>query len=274
VPELPEVETVRTQLAPGLAGRTFRSVRIFDERLTRPVDPRVVEAQLEGERVDAVERRGKNLIVRFDSGLVLLVHLRMTGSFLIAHGDELPADAHRRGVVRLDDGSDVAYRDVRRFGTWLVLEQDEAEEYLAQRLGEEPLSPRFTTRELTRRLAGRRAPVKAALLDQRAVAGIGNIYADEGLWYAHVHPFRPAGELAAHEIAAVRRGVRRALRVGIRRQGATLSDYRAPNGARGTMQDEFKVYGREGEPCLRCGTLIVKTRVAGRGTAFCPGCQR
>jgi formamidopyrimidine-DNA glycosylase len=116
--------------------------------------------------------------------------------------------------------------------------------------------------------------VKAALLDQRAVAGIGNIYADEGLWYAHVHPFRPAGELAAHEIAAVRRGVRRALRVGIRRQGATLSDYRAPNGARGTMQDEFKVYGREGEPCLRCGTLIVKTRVAGRGTAFCPGCQR
>jgi formamidopyrimidine-DNA glycosylase len=274
VPELPEVETVRTQLAPVLAGRTFRSVRILDERLTRPVDPRLVEAQLEGERVGAVERRGKYLIVRFDSGLVLLVHLRMTGSFLIAHGDELPDDVHRRAVVRLDDGSEVAYRDVRRFGTWLALEHDEAEEYLAQRLGEEPLSPRFTTRELTRRLAGRRAPVKAALLDQRAVAGIGNIYADEGLWYAHVHPLRPAGELGADEIAAVRRGVRQALRVGIRRQGATLSDYRAPNGARGTMQDEFKVYGREGEPCPRCGTLIVKTRVAGRGTSFCPGCQR
>jgi formamidopyrimidine-DNA glycosylase len=274
VPELPEVETVRTQLAPVLAGRTFRSVRILDERLTRPVDPRLVEAQLEGERVGAVERRGKYLIVRFDSGLVLLVHLRMTGSFLIAHGDELPDDVHRRSVVRLDDGSEVAYRDVRRFGTWLALEHDEAEEYLAQRLGEEPLSPRFTTRELTRRLAGRRAPVKAALLDQRAVAGIGNIYADEGLWYAHVHPLRPAGELGADEIAAVRRGVRQALRVGIRRQGATFSDYRAPNGARGTMQDEFKVYGREGEPCPRCGTLIVKTRVAGRGTSFCPGCQR
>ncbi len=274
MPELPEVETVRTQLAPVLGRRTFRSVRILDERLTRPVDPRLVEAQLEGERVQAVERRGKYLIVRFDSGLVLLVHLRMTGSFLVARSGELPEDPHRRAVVRLEDGSDVAYRDVRRFGTWLVLEQDEAEEYLAQRLGEEPLSPRFTTRELTRRVAGRRAAVKATLLDQRVVAGIGNIYADEGLWYAHVHPLRPAGELGADEIAAVRRGVRRALRVGIRRQGATLSDYRAPNGASGTMQDEFKVYGREGEPCPRCGALIVKTRVAGRGTSFCPGCQR
>ncbi len=163
---------------------------------------------------------------------------------------------------------------MRRFGTWLVLEEDEAETYLAQRLGEEPLSSRFTTSHLTRRFAGRRAPVKAALLDQRAVAGIGNIYADEGLWYAHVNPLRPAGELDADDIAAVRRGVRRALRVGIRRQGATLSDYRTPNGGRGTMQDEFKVYGREGEPCPRCGTPIAKTRVAGRGTSYCPECQR
>jgi formamidopyrimidine-DNA glycosylase len=274
VPELPEVETVRSQLAPVLAGRTFRSVRIFDERLTRPIDPSIVEARLEGERVAAVERRGKYVVVRFDSGLVLLVHLRMTGSFLAKHGKDLADDPHRRAVVKLDDGSDVAYRDVRRFGTWLVLEQDEAEEYLAQRLGEEPLSPRFTIRELTRRLAGRRAPVKAVLLDQRAVAGIGNIYADEGLWYARVNPLRPAGELDAGEISAVRRGVRQALRVGIRRQGATLSDYRTPNGGSGTMQDEFKVYGREGEPCLRCGSLIAKTRVAGRGTSYCPECQR
>jgi formamidopyrimidine-DNA glycosylase len=274
VPELPEVETVRSQLAPVLTDRTFRSVRILDERLTRPLDPRVVEAQLEHEQVVAVERRGKYVVVRFASGLVLLVHLRMTGSFLVARGGELPEDPHRRAVVSLDDGSDVAYRDVRRFGTWLVLEEDEAEAYLAQRLGEEPLSSRFTTKHLARRFSGRRAPVKAALLDQRAVAGIGNIYADEGLWYAHVNPLRPAGELDADEIAAVRRGVRQALRVGIRRQGATLSDYRTPNGGRGTMQDEFKVYGREGEPCPRCGTLIVKTRVGGRGTSYCPECQR
>jgi formamidopyrimidine-DNA glycosylase len=274
VPELPEVETVRTQLAPVLAGRTFVSVEILDERLTRPFDPRVVEARLEGERVESVDRRGKYVVVRFDSDLFLLVHLRMTGSFLIGRRGKLPLDPYRRAVVRLDDGSEVAYRDVRRFGTWLVLEADELSRYLAERLGEEPLSRRFTVDRLARRLAGRRAPVKAALLDQRAVAGIGNIYADEALWYARVSPLRPAGELGADEVAAVRLGVRRALRVGIRRQGATLSDYRTPNGGRGSMQDEFKVYGREGEPCLRCGAPIAKTRVGGRGTSFCPACQR
>ena len=116
--------------------------------------------------------------------------------------------------------------------------------------------------------------MKSALLDQRTAAGLGNIYADEALWYAGVHPLRPAGSLGADEVAAVRTGLRRALRTGIRRQGATLSDYRTPNGGRGSMQDEFKVYGREGEPCPRCGTLVAKTRVAGRGTSYCPVCQR
>jgi formamidopyrimidine-DNA glycosylase len=274
VPELPEVETVRSQLAPVLTGRIFRSVEILDERLTRPFDPSQVAAQLEGDRVLRVERRGKYVVVRFESGLVLLVHLRMTGSFLVAPSGELPDDSHRRAVVRLDDGTDVAYRDVRRFGTWLLLEEDELAPYLAARLGEEPLEKRFTTRQLAQGLAGRRAPIKAALLDQRAVAGLGNIYADEALWYAAVHPLRPAGTLTGEEVAAVRRGIRRALRIGITRQGATLSDYRTPNGAPGSMQDEFKVYGREGEPCLRCGALIAKTRVGGRGTSYCPSCQQ
>jgi formamidopyrimidine-DNA glycosylase len=274
VPELPEVETVRAELAPVLTGRRFRTVEIRDERLTRPVDPREVAARLEGERVASIDRRGKYVVVRFESGLVLLVHLRMTGSFLIAPRGGLPADPHRRAVVTLDNGTDVAYRDVRRFGTWLVLEEEDLGSYLEARLGEEPLGGGFTTRQLERRLGGRRAPVKAALLDQRTVAGMGNIYADEALWYAGVDPLRPAGTLDQAEVAAVRRGVRRALRVGIRRQGATLSDYMTPNGGRGSMQEEFKVYGRDGEPCLRCGTLIEKTRAGGRGTCYCPVCQR
>jgi len=274
VPELPEVETVTAQLAPVLTGRRFASVEILDERLTRPLDPRQVAAQLEGERVAAVGRRGKYVVVRFERRFVLLVHLRMTGSFLVAPHGELPADPYRRAVVNLDDWSDVAYRDVRRFGTWLVLEDDELADYLAARLGEEPLTTAFTTKQLAHRLAGRRAPVKAALLDQRAVAGLGNIYADEALWYAGIRPLRSAGSLDADEVAAVRRGIRRALKVGIERQGATLSDYRTPNGGRGAMQDKFKVYGRAGEPCPRCGALIEKTRVAGRGTSYCPGCQR
>jgi formamidopyrimidine-DNA glycosylase len=271
VPELPEVETVRARLEPVLMGRTFQSVDIRDSRLTRPVEPAEVTAELEGERVAAVERRGKYLIVRFDNGLVLLVHLRMTGGFVYPQNGD---DAYLRAVVRLDDGSDVAYRDVRRFGTWLVLRGDELGPYLATRIGGEPLADSFSTVMLAQRLTGRRAPIKAALLDQRTVAGVGNIYADEALWRARIDPRRAAGELTTAEVRRLHRGVRDALRAGIDRQGATLRDYRAPDGASGRMQHEFKAYGRGGEPCLRCRTPIEKTRLGGRGTWFCPHCQR
>src|SRR2546423_3905056 len=273
MPELPEVETVRTGLEPRLVGRRFEDVEILDSRLTRPLDPAEVAAELVGERVSAVDRRGKYLIVRFESGLVLLIHLRMTGN-LVHSRNGARAESHVRSVVRLDDGSDITCRDVRRFGTWLVLAADEADAYLAARLGLEPLERGFSVRELRERLAGRRAPVKAALLDQRTLAGVGNIYADEALWRAQIDPRRAAGELDAGETRAVHRGIRRALEAGIARQGATLRDYRTSDGAAGAMQDEFKVYGRGGEPCSRCGTPIEKTRVGGRGTWVCPGCQR
>jgi formamidopyrimidine-DNA glycosylase len=277
VPELPEVETVRVQLEPKLVGRRLERVEILDSRLTRPDDPARVSAELEGERVGALERRGKYLVVRFESDRVLLIHLRMTGQLLLANGREggppLAEDVHRRAVVRLDDGSDVIYRDVRRFGTWQLVEGGELDPYLAARVGHEPLVRGFTARRLADTLAGRRAPVKAVLLDQRRLAGVGNIYADEALWRARVHPLRPAGEVDVDEVAALHRGIRAALRAGIARRGATLSNYRAPDGARGAMQEEFRVYGRTGEPCERCGTPIEKIRVAGRGTWYCPRCQ-
>jgi formamidopyrimidine-DNA glycosylase len=273
VPELPEVETVRTSLEPVLLGRTFERVAIDDPRLTRPFDPQVVARELEGERVASVERRGKYLVVRFESGRVLLVHLRMTGSFRHVPAGA-PADGpHTRAVVRLDDGSDVTYRDVRRFGTWLLVEPSELDTYLAARLGEEPLARGFGPAALAARLANRRAPLKAALLDQRTLAGLGNIYVDEALWRARLYPLRPANSLDADEIRALHRGIRAALRMGIARQGATLRDYAQPDGSRGSMQHEFKVYGREGEPCDRCGTPIAKTRAGGRGTWYCPTCQ-
>jgi formamidopyrimidine-DNA glycosylase len=274
VPELPEVETVRRRLEPVLVGRRFDRVEILDPRLTRPEDPLEVAAELVGERVEAVDRRGKYVVVRFESGRALLIHLRMTGSLLHVAGNGFPeADPHRRAVVRLDDGSDVIYRDVRRFGTWLLAEPGETEPYLDARLGREPLAQAFTAKRLGEALAGRRAPVKAAILDQRRLAGVGNIYADEALWRAQIHPLRPAGELDEDELRALHRGIRAALRAGISRQGATLRDYRTPDGGSGRMQNEFKVYGREGEPCERCGRPIEKTRAAGRGTWFCPGCQ-
>ena len=244
MPELPEVETVRARLEPVLVGRRFERVEIADPRVTRPYEPQEVAAELEGETVEAVERRGKYL-----------------------------GDPHLRVVVTLDDGSEVTYRDVRRFGTWLLLEPSAETEYLSARLGQEPLSDDFTPASLAARLANRRAPVKAALLDQRAAAGIGNIYADEALWRAKIHPLTPSNALAPQDIRRLHRGVRDALRAGIERQGTTLRDYRTPDGGRGRMQDALRVYGREGKPCSRCGSLIAKTRAAGRGTWYCPGCQ-
>jgi len=274
MPELPEVETIRARLAPRLEGRTLEHVEIADPRLTRPEPPEAIAAALEGERIARVSRRGKYLVFEFESGRHLLVHLRMTGNVEHPARGGLAADHYRRAVVRLDDGSDVAYRDVRRFGTWDLLEPGALEDYFAvRRLGREPLARSFTTRALTQALEGRRAPIKAALLDQRAAAGVGNIYADEALWRARIHPLRPAGSLTPDEIARLRKSIRAALEMGISRQGATLRDYRDPEGRRGRMQDQFKVYGREGEPCSRCGTPIEKTRAGGRGTWFCPHCQ-
>ena len=229
----------------------------------------MVAAELEGERVAAVERRGKYLIVRFESGRALLSHLRMTGAFL-ANGRTTsrrtrtgaPSSPRRRTAS--------SYRDVRRFGTWLLLEPDEVEPYLGGASGVEPLGRGFTAAWLAAAARGPARPIKAALLDQRTVAGLGNIYADEALWRARIHPLRPAGELSPRSCAACPRAIRDALRHGIARQGATLRDYRRPDGSAGGMQHEFHVYGRDGEPCDRCGTPIEKIRVAGRGTWFCP----
>jgi len=269
MPELPEVESVRRQIAPALEGRQLEHVQIDDVRLTRPEDPLLVAAELTGERVEHVDRRGKYLIIRFASERALLIHLRMTGSLLRDPG----VTPHLRALLRLDDGTTVGYRDVRRFGTWLLLEPGELEPYLGARLGGEPLLAAFTAKGLGERLEGRRAPLKAALLDQRTLAGLGNIYVDEALWYAKLHPLRPAGSLERRELQRLHRSIRKALELGIARQGSTLSDYRLPDGSSGAMQKEFRAYGRTDEPCDRCGTPLEKTRVAGRGTWFCPRCQ-
>ncbi len=273
MPELPEVESVRRRLAPVLEGRRLERVEILDARLTRPFDPEEVARELEGERIGAVDRRGKYLIVRFESGRSLLVHLRMTGSLRNGAAGSLPDDPYRRAVVRLDNSSDVAYRDVRRFGTWLLLEPGELDPYLDARVGPEPLGPGFRARDLEAKLARRTAPVKAVILDQRTVAGVGNIYADEALWRARIHPLREARSLDTKEVAALHRAIRSVLELGIERQGATLRDYALPDGGEGGMQHEFKVYGRAGDPCDRCGTPIERIVVGGRGTWYCPHCQ-
>ena len=197
----------------------------------------------------------------------------MTGQLL----HKLPADPerpHTHVVLSLDNGTELRYSDPRRFGRLLL--GTEAELVAARklpRLGPEPLDPLFTPRDLHRRLSGRRAPLKLLLLDQSILAGIGNIYADEALWRARVHPLREARSLEEGEVQALHRSIRRTLEHGIARQGSTLRDYALPDGGSGEMQHEFKVYGRTGEPCDRCGTPIEKIKVAGRGTWYCPACQ-
>jgi formamidopyrimidine-DNA glycosylase len=274
MPELPEVETIRRRLAPVVEGATIESAEIVDHRLTRPVDPSLVADALVDERVVSLDRRGKYLLWRFASGRTLVVHLRMTGSFRHAPGGDLPDDAYRRATLALDTGAAVGYRDVRRFGTWELLDEEHLRPYLETRLGPEPLAPSFTAARLASHAAGRTTPVKAFLLDQRRVAGVGNIYADEALWRAQIHPLRPAGELCEPELARLHRALRAALRRGIERQGSTLSTYVTPDGEPGGMQHEFHVYGRFGEPCDRCGRPIDRIVVGGRGTWFCPHCQR
>ena len=272
MPELPEVETVRRAIAPVLEGARLEHVEIHDPRLVRPFDPGVVARELVGEHVDSVGRRGKYLIVRFASGRALLIHLRMTGSLRHAVRGALADDPYTRAVLILDNGSDVGYRDVRRFGTWDLLEQEDVQPFLDARLGPEPLG-RLTAGRLAGRLEGRRAPLKSALLDQRTLAGLGNIYVDEALWQSRLSPLRPAGTLDPVELARLHRAIRSVLRKGIERQGSTLRDYALPDGASGTMQEEFRVYGRGGEPCERCGAVLERTTVGGRTTTFCPRCQ-
>ncbi len=273
MPELPEVETVRRGVAPVLEGARLERVEIHDPLLVRPFDPGLVAGELVGERVGAVRRRGKYLIVGFESGRSLLIHLRMTGS--LRHGERGRAmvdDPHARAVLMLDNGSDVVYRDVRRFGTWELFERGELRPYLDARLGPEPLGS-FSAARLAQRLEGRRAPLKSALLDQRTVAGLGNIYVDETLWWSRLHPLRPAGTLSKDEVARLHRAIRRVLRLGIERQGSTLRDYARPDGSYGTMQEELRAYGRGGEPCYRCGVPLERILVGGRATTLCPHCQ-
>jgi formamidopyrimidine-DNA glycosylase len=271
VPELPEVETIRRQLAPHVEGRMLVEVEILDPRWTRPVPPRAIEDQLRGRVVQRIGRSGKYLVWSLSGELYLLMHLRMTGALLL---DPAIDPAHTRVRFELDAGHRLVYVDPRRFGTGHVVDgATERDGYLAQRLGIEPLTPEFTTEHLREITRGRTAPIKSFVLDQHRIAGVGNIYADEALFEARIHPLRPAGALKRPQLQALRDAIEQALLAGIEAKGATIDDFRHVDGARGSFQDRFLVHLREGEPCVRCGTTIRKLVVGGRGTYVCERCQ-
>ena len=271
MPELPEVETIRRQLAPLVEGRRLERVEILDWRWSRPLAPRELADALEGRRVQALGRRGKYLVWNLEDDVHLVQHLRMTGTVLF---DPDPESPHTRVRIELSQGHRLAIVDPRRFGTGeLLLGRDTLDAFFAARLGLEPLEELFTAEYLRAQARGRTAPVKAFLLDQRRIAGVGNIYADEALFRAGIHPLRPAGGLSSEQYGRLRETTIAALQAGIDARGATIDDFRHVDGVRGSFQNQFLVHRREGEPCGICGTTIVKMVVAGRGTYVCETCQ-
>ena len=271
MPELPEVETIRRGLRPATEGRRITSLEIRDPRWCSPLAPDELSAAVEGRRIERVGRRGKYLVWELEDDIFLLMHLRMTGTLLF---DADPDQRYQRVVVSLDDGHDVRFCDPRRFGTGeLAIGHDALQGFFAARLGIEPLGGELDGESLRALAGGRRTAVKSFLLDQRKVAGVGNIYADEALYRAGIHPLRAAGGLTRAQYDRLAQTVQEALEAGLAAGGATIGDFRNPDGVYGGFQHEFLVHRREGEPCDACGREIVKFVVGGRGTYACERCQ-
>jgi len=287
MPELPEVETVCRQLDPELTGHRIDALEVLDARWCRPVPPARLEAAVEGATIHGLGRRGKYLLLTLDGARTLVMHLRMTGNLVLVEaeskldpsegrrlyeGERSASERHLRARFRLDDGRELWFTDPRRFGEAFLIDDSRLEERFAK-LGVEPLSAEFTPEALGEMAAGRTAPLKSFLLDQSGVAGVGNIYADEALFRARLHPLSPAGSMKPGHQEALRDAVVAALEAGIDGGGASIDDYRDGRGEKGTMQDEFLVHTREGEPCPRCESPIVRIVVSGRSTYYCPNCQ-
>ncbi len=267
MPELPEVETVARHLRKTVVGERVVGVEILDERFAELKE----RHELVGRRVERVDRRGKYLSMLLDDGWVLQIHLMMAGRLLVrpARWEE---DRFLRLLVRMEGGLEVRFCDMRRFGRAGLMD---AAEYRAfgRRLGPEPLSGGFTAARLRQVMEGRKTALKSALLNQKLIAGIGNIYADEALWRGRLHPLRTAGGLSEEKAKRLHRGIRKALREGLAAGGTTFSQYRNAEGGAGEYQRELRVFQRTGEKCFRCRGVIERIVVGGRSTHFCPRCQ-
>ncbi len=287
MPELPEVETVCRQLDPELSGRKVEALEVLDPRWCRPMAAKELEGAIAGVTIEGLGRRGKYLLLALDGERTLVMHLRMTGNLVLVEGEQKldpsegrrlyeaersVSERHLRARFSLDDGREVWFTDPRRFGEASLIADANLDDRFAK-LGVEPLSDEFTPEGLGVMAAGRIVPLKSFLLDQSGIAGVGNIYADEALFRARLHPRSPAGSMKPEHLEALHRGVIAALEAGIDGGGASIDDYRDGRGEKGTMQNEFLVHTREGRPCPRCDGTIVRIVVSGRSTYYCPGCQ-
>jgi formamidopyrimidine-DNA glycosylase len=271
MPELPEVEYVARQLRDELVGRHITGVEVLWPPAISGMDPAAFAAQLIGRTIVGIDRRAKYLALELDDGHVLTIHRRMSGNLILTGPDE--RDPYARVVFTLDDGRRLVFSDPRKFGRIVLISREQLPA-LFSALGPEPLAADFTPAVLSRQLAGRNRAIKALLLDQSVVAGLGNIYADEALFRAGLHPLRPGSSLTPAEVAALHSAIQETLRLGIEHGGTTFGRHRDAYNEAGRNLDYLNVYRRTGEPCRRCGTPIARTVVAQRGTHFCPRCQR
>jgi len=267
MPELPEVETIRRALEPLILGERLTGLEVLDPRIVRG-EADQLDRETAGLRVAGVMRRGKHLLLLLEGGKGIALHLRMTGSLLLNEPQHLP---RVRAILSFSNGTRLFFNDMRRLGTIALIDNVEA---YCLRLGTEPLSEGFTPDSLARCLAGRRIPVKAALLDQHLVAGVGNMYADEALFQAGIHPLIPAGELHSAQVQRLWNAIRAVLERAIASHGASINTYCLPNGDRGSAHDSFHVAHKKGVPCPTCGTPIDRVMVRKRGSYYCPECQR
>lgn len=273
MPELPEVETVRRTLNELVGGKRIERVTVSLPRIIqRPAEPEAFEAALAGHTIQSVERRGKFLRILLD-GLVLVSHLRMEGRYGVFPQDE-PVELHTHVRFRFDDGTELRYKDVRQFGTMhLFAPGDDLTQAPLNKLGIEPLDDAFTLQAFKREVAHRTTKIKPLLLNQSYIVGLGNIYVDEALFTAGIHPEREASTLKAPEWARLYDAIRETLGRAVEAGGSSVKSYVNGQGEMGMFQHQLLVYGREEEPCTRCGDKIVKTVVGGRGTHTCPACQ-
>jgi formamidopyrimidine-DNA glycosylase len=274
MPELPEVETVRRTLKRLVVGKTIQSVIVNLPRIIRrPPEPESFARALEGRTIADVDRRGKFLRFILDDDLVLVSHPRMEGRYGLYNVDE-PIEKHTHVLFTFTDGTQLRYRDVRQFGTMDLFRS--GEEFIIgplHKLGLEPLSDEFTLEAFQEAVGGRSTKIKPLLLNQECVVGIGNIYADEALFRAGVHPERPANELTEDEVGRLYEAIVGTLLEAVEAGGSSIKSYVNGQGQQGSFQYSLKVYGRKSEPCPDCGTMIEKTVVGGRGTHYCPRCQ-
>ncbi|MGH7764528.1 MAG: bifunctional DNA-formamidopyrimidine glycosylase/DNA-(apurinic or apyrimidinic site) lyase [Candidatus Dormibacteraceae bacterium] len=274
MPELPEVETIVADLRPHLAGRTIVRCELLFPTIVRHPEPEAFIDSIAGMQIVSVGRRGKFILIKLSVDLLLVVHLGMTGQLRLVDAGT-PMSLHTHVVFILDDGRHLRYRDPRRFGRVLLgTEQALLLSKTLPRLGPEPIDPDFAADELYRRLRQRRTSLKAVLLDQAAIAGVGNIYADESLHRARLRPDRMAAGVSRKSAHRLHESLRESLRVAIKNRGSSVDTYRDAWGELGAQQEQLQVYGRAGEPCFACGRRLSMIRIAGRTTVFCRRCQR